>query len=109
MDINEILDGALLTPSVDEQKTVLEQMKERKVFELDDNQKGNFINFLCDKVETELSTDYLFHVLDNEVSYPIDDEQVKTLFSDDRMQKLKDVMMEQLNSEDEAEVDSDSE
>lgn len=100
MNISEILSGSVTSPSVDEQKEVLDQMKNEKIFDLNDTQKANLINFLCEKTDVELSVDYLFHVLDTEISYPIDDEKVKTLFADDRMRKLKDVMMEKLQDED---------
>lgn len=100
MNISEILSGSVKNPSVDEQKEVLDQMKEGKIFDLSETEKANLINFLCEGADTELSVDYLFHVLDTEISYPIDDEKVKTLFADDRMRKLKDVMMEKLQDED---------
>jgi hypothetical protein len=100
MNISEILNGSVTNPTVEEQKEVLDQMKKEKIFDLNETQKSNLINFLCEKTDIKLSVDYLFHVLDTEISYPIDDEKVKTLFSDDRMRKLKDVMMEQLNNED---------
>lgn len=108
MNINEILTGSITELSVDEQKEVLDQMKTQKVFDLNETEKTNLINFLCEQVDTELSVDYLFHVLDNEISYPIDDEKVKSLFSDERMKKLKDLMMDKLQSE-EGETVSDSE
>jgi len=109
MNISEILTGNVDNLSIDEQKEVLVQMKERKIFELDETEKVNLIDFLCDKVDTELSIDYLFHVLDEEISYPIDDEKVKTLFSDDRMRKLKDLMMEKLQDEEEEILEEDAE
>ena len=104
MNISDILTGNLSnipTPSFDEQKEVLEQMKENKIFDLKETEKANFINFLCEKADTELAIDYLFHVLDEEISYPIDDEKVKSLFSDERMKRMKDLMMEQLQDEEE--------
>ena len=73
------------------------------------HEKTNLINFLCEEVDTELSVDYLFHVLDSEISYPIDDEKVKSLFEDDRMRKLKDVMMEKLQDDEVGEVSSEEE
>jgi hypothetical protein len=100
MNISEILTGSITNISVEEQKDVLEQMKKTKVFELNESEKINLINFLCEKVDVELGIDYLFHVLDEEISYPIDDEKVKFLFSDDRMRKMKDLMMEKLQDED---------
>jgi len=100
MNINQILDGTVTNTSVEEQKEVLDQMKEQKIFDLTEDEKTNLINFLCENVDTELSVDYLFHVLDTEISYPIDDEKVKSLFSDDRMRKLKDLMMDKLQDED---------
>lgn len=101
MNINEILSGVVNTPSVEDQKEVLEQMKEKKIFDLNKNEKVNLINFLCDKVDPDLAVDYLFHVLDTEISYPIDDEKVKELFSDNRMKSLKDLMMSKLQDDDE--------
>jgi len=100
MNINDVLTGSVSNLSVDEQKEVLAQMKERKIFDLSNNEKENLISFLCDEAESELSVDYLFHVLDNEISYPMDDEKVKSLFSDDRMRKMKDLMMATLDGED---------
>lgn len=99
MNINEILTGTVAEVSIDEQSEVLEQMKEIKVFGLSDSEMKNLINFICEKVDTKLAIDYLFHVLDTEISYPIDDEKVKTLFSDQRMMKMKDLMMEELQDE----------
>jgi len=99
MNISEILTGNLVSSSMEEQKEVLDQMKEQKIFDLTDGEKGNLINFLCEKADAELAIDYLFHVLDTEISYPIDDEKVKTLFSDERMRKMKDLMMEKLQDE----------
>ena len=107
MNISEILTGNVNTSSVEEQKEVLEQMKENKIFDLNGTEKANLINFLCESADTELAIDYLFHVLDEEVSYPIDEEKVKSLFSDERMHKLKDLMMEKLQDEEEEEEVSD--
>jgi hypothetical protein len=110
MNINEILTGSVVTCSVDEQKDVLEQMREKKIFELPENERANLINFLCEKVDSELAIDYLFHVLDTEISYPIDDEKVKSLFSDDRMRRMKDLMMEKLqDDEDVSEEETETE
>jgi len=109
MNINEILNGTVTNTSVEEQKEVLDQMKEQKIFDLTETEKTNLINFLCEEVDTELSVDYLFHVLDSEISYPIDDEKVKSLFEDDRMRKLKDVMMEKLQDDEVGEVSSEEE
>ena len=100
MNISEILENGALTSSIEDQKEVLDQMREKKIFDLDENEKVNLINFLCE-ADTELTVDYLFHVLDTEISYPIDDEKVKSLFSDDRMRKIKDLMMEKLQDEEE--------
>lgn len=108
MNINEILTGTMSNSSIEEQKEVLEQMKEKKIFDLNETEKTNLINFLCEKADAELAIDYLFHVLDTEISYPIDDEKVKTLFADDRMRKMKDMMMEKL-SDDEVSEDEVSE
>ena len=109
MNINQILDGTVTNTSVEEQKKLLNQMKEQKIFDLSEDEKANLINFLCESVNTELSVDYLFHVLDTEISYPIDDEKVKSLFSDDRMRKLKDLMMENLQGEDDIPEDVEEE
>jgi hypothetical protein len=80
-----------------------------KVFELNETEKTNLINFLCEKVESEIAIEYLFHVLDTEISYPIDDEKVKSLFSDDRMRKMKDLMMERLQEDEEETSESEEE
>jgi hypothetical protein len=99
MNIREILDGNVVSPSLEEQKEVLDQMKEDKIFDLNSTEKLNLTSFLCEKAETELAIDYLFHVLDNEISYPMDDEKVKDLFSTEGMCKLKDLMMEKLQDD----------
>lgn len=104
MDIINVLNGSVTNASIEEQTEVLNQMKEQKIFDLNESEKINFINFLCDKTDVELAIDYLFYVLDNEISYPIDDEKVKTLFADERMKKLKDQMMEKLQDEENEEV-----
>lgn len=109
MNINDVLTGVVGNLTVDEQKEVLDQMKKNKVFDLNDVERTNLVNFLCEKVDTEVAIDYLFHVLDEEISYPIDDEKVKTLFSDDRMRNLKDLMMNSLQDEDLESAESDSE
>ena len=103
MNISEILDGTVVNASVEEQKEVLDQMKGNKIFDLNDSEKLNLISFLCEKVDVELAIDYLFHVLDNEISYPMDDEKVKDLFSTDGMRKLKDLMLEKIQDESEEE------
>lgn len=99
MNISEILNGSVTTTTVEEQKEVLDQMRESKIFDLSELERANLINFLCENTDTELSVDYLFHVLDSEISYPIDDEKVKALFADERMRKLKDLMMAKLEDE----------
>ena len=109
MNINDVLTGVVGNLTVDEQKEVLDQMKKNKVFDLNDVERTNLVNFLCEKVDTEVAIDYLFHVLDEEISYPIDDEKVKTLFYDDRMRNLKDLMMNSLQDEDLESAESDSE
>lgn len=96
MNINEILTGSVSSVSTEDQKIVLDEMKEQKVFDLPETERKNLIDFLCEKVEQDLAIEYLFHVLDTEISYPIDDEKVKTLFSDERMIKMKDIMMDEL-------------
>lgn len=112
MTINEVLSGNVTSSTIEEQKEVLEQMKEKKIFDLNETEKGNLIGFLCETADQELAIDYLFHVLDTEISYPIDDEKVKSLFSDERMRKMKDLMVESLQddegevSEEEAETES---
>lgn len=113
MKIEEVLNGKKTTVSVEEQKEFFEQMKNQKVFDLEEVNKTNLINFICES-DIDVAIDYLFHVLDEEISYPIDDEKVKSLFSDDRMLKLKDLMLEKLQSEttedeDEDELEDDSE
>lgn len=108
MNINEILSGSIIWPSVEDQKEILEQMKEKSFFDLKDIEIVNLINFLCEKTETNLAIDYLFHVLDTEVPYPIDDEKVKKLFQDDRMKKMKTLMLEQLNTIEEDKEKSDN-
>lgn len=101
MDINEILNGNVTVCSPEEQIEVLNQMKEtKKVFDLNENERKNLIDFLCEKSDNDAAIDYLFHVLDTEISYPIDDEKVKILFSDERMKKMKDLMMNQLQDDD---------
>jgi len=99
MNISEILEGKIKTASADEQNDVLAQMKDKNVFDLSKTERDNLVDFLCETVDTKIAIEYLFHVLDNEISYPIDDDKVKTLFSDDRMNKMKDLMMEELQSE----------
>jgi len=106
MNVNEILENSAVTVAADEVKTIFEQMKEKNFFDLSDKQRLNLIDFICEKSDTDSSIDYLFHVLDNEISYPIDDEKVGFLFSDERMRKMKDLMMEKLQ-EDETEETSD--
>lgn len=100
MSINDVLDGSAKNLSVDEQKTTLDEMKNKLFFELSNDERKNLTNFLCESSEKDVAIDYLFHVLDNEISYPIDDDKVKILFSDDRMLKMKDLMMEELQDED---------
>ena len=114
MNINEVLDGSVTGPSIDEQKEVLDQMKEKNIFDLSKTEKERLIDFLCDQADSELAIDYLFHVLDKEISYPIDDEKVKSLFYDERMKKMKDLMMSKLeddepDAEDAEESDESSE
>jgi len=96
MNINEILTGSVSSASTEDQKIVLDEMRKQKVFDLSVTERKNLIDFLCEKVEQDLAIEYLFHVLDTEISYPIDDEKVKTLFSEERMIKMKDLMMDEL-------------
>jgi len=106
MTINEILEGSSVTEiSIEEQKDVLDQMSDKKVFDLEESERLNLINFLCENVETNLATNYLFHVLDTEVPYPVDEEKIKSLFSDVRMRKLKDIMMEKIQTEEKSEIE----
>ena len=107
MNISEILNGSVTSSSVEEQKEVLEQMKDQKVFDLNETERANLIDFLCEQVDAEVAVEYLFHVLDTEISYPIDDEKAKSIFSDERMKKLKDLMMDDL-VEDEVSVSDDT-
>jgi len=109
MNITEKL-SELTDPTTENQKEFLNEVKEIKIFDLSETDKLALIDFLCEKADQDLAIDYLYHVLDNEISYPIDDEKVKSLFSDERMQKLKDVMLSQLNDEEEGtEVESEDE
>lgn len=98
MEIDKILNGENVSASIEEQEVFFNQMKNQKVFDLDDNKIANLINFICES-DIELAIDYLYHVLDEEISYPIDDDKVKRLFTDDRMVELKNTMLERLNSE----------
>lgn len=104
MNVNEILENPAVTITVEEEKTVFEQMKEKNFFDLSATERLNLIEFICEKSDEELAVDYLFHVLDNEISYPIDDEKVKVLFADDRMQKMKNLMMDKLQDDEVEEV-----
>jgi hypothetical protein len=103
MNIIEILEGAVpqTSFSVEEQTEVLDQMKAKLMFDLTEKERLNLIDFLCEKVDPELTVDYLFHVLDNEISYPVDDEKAKSLFSDERMMKMKTLMMNKLEDDSE--------
>jgi hypothetical protein len=102
MNINEILTTKIGSISIEDQKVLLEQMKEKKIFDLNESEMENFKYFLCEIADTELAIDYLFHVLDTEVSYPIDDVKIKSLFSNDKMLRMKDLMMEKLHNEEES-------
>jgi hypothetical protein len=104
MNVNEILENPVESITTDEIKNVFDQMKEKNFFDLDNKQRLNLIDFICEKSDKESAIDYLFHVLDNEISYPIDDEKVKILFDDDRMKKMKDLMVEQLQDEETVDV-----
>ena len=103
MNITEKL-SELVDPTIENQQAFLNQVKEIKIFDLNETEKLELIDFLCEKADQDLAIDYLYHVLDNEISYPIDDEKVKSLFSDERMQKMKDLMLSQLNDDEESEV-----
>ena len=104
MNINEFLEGTEVNPSIDEQKEVLEQMKEFKIFDLDENKRQNLINFLGKKCDVELAMEYLFHVLDTEISYPVDDEKVISLFSEPGMKKLHLLMLDSFDFGEEEDV-----
>lgn len=107
MNITEQL-SEMVNPSTETQQNFLKEVKEIKIFDLSETDKLALIDFLCEKAEQDLAIDYLYHVLDNEISYPIDDEKVKSLFSDERMQKMKDLMLSQLNDEDVEEATEES-
>lgn len=98
MTINEILNGEI-TSTIDDQNYILNEMKKIKFFDLNDTQKINLINYICEKLDRDLAMEYLFQVLDNEITYPIDDDKIKKLFSDKRMLELKDEMLKKLQSE----------
>jgi len=100
MNISDVLNGTVKNMSVEEQKDVLGEMKNSNIFDLSETERKNLVNFLCENTDKEIAVDYLFHVLDNEISYPIDDDKVKLLFSDKRMMEMKDLMMEDLQSDD---------
>jgi Mg/Co/Ni transporter MgtE len=100
MNITEILNGEILSMTIDEQKNILNEMKEIKIFDLNESQKNNLINCICEILDKELAMDYLFYILDEEITYPIDDEKIKYLFSDKRMLELKDLMLERLQTYD---------
>lgn len=104
MNIEMILNGSVGDITNVEQIEAVEKLKEIKVFDLDDNQRTNLVDFICNKLTTELSVDYLFHVLDTEITYPINDDKVRLLFSDERMKNLNTIMMEQLYSDVEEEL-----
>jgi len=105
MNITEKL-SEMVNPSTEEQKTFLNEVKEIKIFDLNETEKLALLDFICEKADQDLAIDYLYHVLDNEISYPIDDEKVKSLFADERMQKMKDLMIAQLNDDEENSDDS---
>ena len=98
MTINEILNGEI-TSTIDDQNYILNEMKKIKFFDLNDTQKINIKNYICEKLDRDLAMEYLFQVLDNEITYPIDDDKIKKLFSDKRMLELKDEMLKKLQSE----------
>jgi hypothetical protein len=108
MKVDEVLNGDVLNVTIEDQKEVFEQMKSQKVFDLEDDKRENFINFICES-DKELATDYLFHVLDEEIAYPVDDEKIKNLFSNEKMIELKNLMLEQLTEEDSVSEDDNSE
>ena len=61
MNISEVLAGSVSNLSVDEQKEVLDQMKENKIFDLNDTEKTNLVDFLCEKV-----SDFSLKIAENE-------------------------------------------
>lgn len=99
MTINEILNGEITSTTIDDQNYILNEMKKIKFFDLNDTQKINLINYICEKLDRDLAMEYLFQVLDNEITYPIDDDKIKKLFSDKRMLELKNEMLNKLQSE----------
>lgn len=99
MTINEILNGEISSTTIDDQNDILNEMKKFKFFDLNKTQQVNLINYICEKLDRDLAVDYLFQVLDNEITYPIDDEKIKKLFSDKRMLELKNEMLNKLQSE----------
>jgi hypothetical protein len=101
MSIDKILNGDNIDIAIEEQKELVNKLKTIEVFNLNEKEKDNVINFLCDKIDVELAIDYLFHVLDTEISYPVDEQKVKFLFSDDRMKKMKDIMLQKLKDDSE--------
>ena len=48
MNITEILNGEILSMTIDEQKNILNEMKEIKIFDLNESQKNNLINCICE-------------------------------------------------------------
>jgi len=84
-----------------DQTELFGKLKEMKFFELAVPERENLISFLG-VAEQDLAKDYLFHVLDNELPYPVDDEKAKVLFADDRIKTLKEQMMMELQEDDEA-------
>ena len=99
MTINEILNGEITSTTIDDQNCILNDMKKIKFFDLNDTQKINLIDYICEKLDRDLAIEYLFQVLDNEITYPIDDDKIKKLFSDKRMLELKNEMLNKLQSE----------
>lgn len=104
MDINEVLEGSVKKLAIEDQTDVLTEMKKQSVFDLPEKERKNLIDFLCEVADEKVTVDYLFHVLDNEISYPSDDERVNILFSDERMISLRERMLEMLSEESDEEV-----
>jgi hypothetical protein len=107
MNINEILENPAVKITVEEEKIVFDQMKEKNFFDLSATERLNLIEFICEKSDEELAVDYLFHVLDNEIPYPNDEDRLAVLFADDRMQKMKKLMIKKLQDDEADEISDD--
>ena len=99
MNIELILNGDFNDVTIKEQESVIEELKKIELFSLNEKQLNNVISFICEKMEKKNAIDYLFHVMDTEVSYPIDDDKLKKIFSNDKMKELSMLMLKQLDDE----------